>query len=53
MVARGKSVSHDVNFAFANFLFEVEENWLQSPDKDPDSPLWEAYQIIKNKYGVS
>ena len=43
MLAKGKILSDDLKVAFETFLAKVEENWLEPPNKDPNTPLGRAY----------
>ncbi len=43
MVAQGKFLPDDLKVAFNSFLAKVEENWLQPPNKEPNTPLGSAY----------
>ena len=45
-----KALSDDLKVAFNSFLTKVEENWLQSPAKDPNTPLGSAHYTFWNKF---
>ena len=50
MVAQGKPLLDDLKVAFNSFLAKVEEYWLQSPTKEPNSPLGSAYYTFWKKF---
>ena len=50
MVAQGKPLPNDLKVAFNYFLAKVEEYWLQSPTKEPNSPLGSAYYTFWKKF---
>ena len=50
MVAQGKIVPDNVKVAFNSLISQVEENWLQPPNKDHTTPLGSAYCNFWNKY---
>ncbi|KAK3176307.1 hypothetical protein OEA41_007630 [Lepraria neglecta] len=50
MLAQGKTLPDDLKIAFNSFLDKVEEHWLQSPTKEPNSPLGSAYYTFWKKF---
>lgn len=50
MVAQGKPLPDDLKVAFNSFLTKVEEHWLQSPTKEPNTPLGSAYYTFWKKF---
>ena len=50
MLAKGKTLSDDLKVAFETFLTKVEENWLEPPNKEPNTPLGRAYYNFWTKF---
>ncbi|KAL2059455.1 hypothetical protein ABVK25_000748 [Lepraria finkii] len=50
MVIQGNPLSDDLKVAFKSFLTNVEEYWLQPPNKEPNTPLGSAYYSFWKKF---
>ncbi|KAI9768333.1 MAG: hypothetical protein M1840_004941 [Geoglossum simile] len=45
------TVPQDIEEAWSNYIFRLEQNWGQMPNKDPLSPLGQAYRRFWDVYG--
>ena len=50
MVAQGKPLPDNLKVAFNSFVAKVKEYWLQSPTKEPNTPLGSAYYTFWKKF---
>ena len=50
ILAQEEPLSDDLKVAFRTFLAKVEENWLEPPNEEPNTPLGRAYFNFWMKY---